>query len=94
MLMVVWSVVVRVSVDDDRQTAEQILAAENWTRNHSVPRVPNGKSIAEQIFALASDFEAHDHLPVAVPARDLVPDRSRHRLLVGCEADIALREHD
>lgn len=93
MSVIMRAIVIAVRIHDDSETTEQIFTAEHGTSNHSVLCVPESEAIAEQIFALASDFKANDHLPVAIPTRYLVPDRSRHALFVGCKTHICLCEH-
>lgn len=93
MLVVVRAVVVGIGIDYYSESTEQVFAAKDWTRNHSVTRIPQRKSVTEKIFALSSHLEADYELPVAVPARDLVPNCAAHRLFVGREANVALCEH-
>lgn len=68
MRVIMWPVVIAVRVDDDRQAAEQVFAAENRAGNHSVFRVPKSETVAEKIFALSSNFKANNHFPVSIPA--------------------------
>lgn len=91
--MIMWPIVIGVSVDDDRQTAEEIFAAKDRACNHSLASIPERETVTEQIFALSSDFEAQDDFPVAIPTWYLVPDRSTHWLLVWRQAHIALGKH-
>lgn len=58
MLMIMWTIVIRVSVDNYSQTTEQIFAAEHRTPNHSLSCIPERKSIAKEIFAFAGDLKA------------------------------------
>lgn len=88
-----WSIVIRICVDDYRQPTKSILAAENWPRNHAIFCIPNGETVAKQILSFAGDLKAHDDFPVAVPAGNLVPDSAAHRLLVGRQAHVGLCKH-
>jgi hypothetical protein len=68
--MIVWPIVIAVCVDDNREATEEIFAAENGSGDHSILRVPYGETVAEEIFALSSDFEANDDFPVSIPEEE------------------------
>lgn len=91
--MVVWSVMIAIRINDNRESTEIVLTSEHRSRRHAIFRIPNGKTIAKQILALSGNFKIHDDLPISIPAWNLIPYRATHRLLVGRETNIVLREH-
>lgn len=58
------AVVVAVSVRDDGKAAEVILIAEHGPSSHTVPGVPNGESVAKQVFCRSGHAEPDLELPV------------------------------
>lgn len=55
---------IAVRVQNDGQSGKKILAAKYWAVDESLFRIPYRKSVAEQIFAFAADFEIDIDLPV------------------------------
>lgn len=62
-------IMVAISVQNDGQAVEIVLAAEHRTWLHTIFDVPNDESIAKQVLASTVHFELYLKLPVSRLAR-------------------------
>lgn len=79
--------VVLVRVEEDAETLESVLVAENRSFPPALLREPHGKSIAVER-VLSVDLELDLDFPVGCCQGHLGPKVARLRLPVGCETDV------
>lgn len=61
---IVWSIVIAVRVQDQNESTEVILAAEDRTWNHPVLCIPDSHSIPKEILPMPMNLKRDLHLPV------------------------------
>lgn len=56
---IVWAIMIAVGVKNDGQSLKIIHIAKYWTSNHSIPCIPDSKSISIQIFAFSMNLKMY-----------------------------------